>query len=67
MPSRKHRKSLTLQTPPLVLPTSANKQQNNDQNTDSEPENIKIPIRRTRSKSLKIFREVAGRKCEKLS
>ncbi|KAL7026828.1 hypothetical protein ACKWTF_005185 [Chironomus riparius] len=67
VPSRKHRKSLTLQTPPLALPTSAHKQQNNDQNSDSEPENIKIPIRRTRSKSLKIFREVAGRKCEKLS
>lgn len=69
VPSRRHRKSLTLQTPPLTLPSSAQPKQpnNNDQNTDSEPENIKIPLRRTRSKSLKFFREVAGRKCEKLS
>jgi hypothetical protein len=67
VPSRKQRKSLTLQTPPLALPTPQ-KQLLNEQNTDSEQENtIKIPLRRTRSKSLKLFREVAARKCEKMS
>jgi hypothetical protein len=68
IPSRKQRKSLTLQTP-VTLPLPATSKQINDlANTDSEEqENVKIPVRRTRSKSLKLFREVAGRKCEKLS
>ncbi|KAG5685059.1 hypothetical protein PVAND_014260 [Polypedilum vanderplanki] len=67
--SRRQRKSLTLQTPPLTLITPPQKPMlNTEQNSDSEQENtIKIPIRRTRAKSLKLFREVAARKCEKMS
>jgi hypothetical protein len=66
VPSRKQRKSLALQTPPLALPTPQ-KQLPNEQNTDSEQENtIKIPLRRTRKNS-RLFREVAARKCEKMS
>lgn len=71
VPSRRQRKSLTLQTPPISLPLATQKQLLNDANSESELEQentLKIPIRRTiRRKSLKLFREVASRKCEKMS
>lgn len=59
---RKQRKSLTLQAPPLSLPSAALHKQLIDPNTDSEEQElVKIPARRTRGK----FREIVTRKCEK--
>lgn len=37
----------------------------NDCNSDSEQENVKIPLKRTTKKSLRLFKESASRKLEK--
>lgn len=59
---RKQRKSLTLQAPPLPLPSATLHKQMIDPNiTDSEEQELKVPVRRTRGK----FREIVTRKCEK--
>lgn len=59
---RKQRKSLTLQAPPLPLPSSGLQKPIIDPATDSEEQElVKIPIRKSRRK----FREIVTRKCEK--
>lgn len=39
----------------------------NDCNSDSEQENVKIPLKRATKKSLKLFKESGSRKLEKMS
>jgi hypothetical protein len=64
---RKLRKSLTQQTQ-LPLPASSPSLRGlNEANSDSEQENVKIPSRRAKKKSLRLFKESASRKLEKIS
>lgn len=60
---RKPRKSITQQTPLILQTSSPSLRIVNDCNSDSEQENVKIPLRRksfTR-KSLRLFKESASR------
>lgn len=61
---RKYRKSLTLQTPMPLQTTSPSLRVNE---SDSEQENVKIPLKRATKKSLRLFKESASRKLEKAS
>lgn len=61
---RKYRKSLTLQTPMPLQTTSPSLRVNE---SDSEQENVKIPLKRATKKSLRLFKESASRKLEKTS
>jgi hypothetical protein len=58
---RKQRKSLTLQAPPLPLPSSGPKPIIDPATDSEEQEVVKIPVRKSRGK----FREIVTRKCEK--
>ena len=63
---RKYRRSIAQQTPmPLQTNTPTLKILN--ENTDSEQENVKIPLKRATKKSLRLFKESASRKLEKTS
>lgn len=66
VPPRKYRKSLAQQTP-LPLQSSPLTLRVLNDNTDSEQENVKMPIKRTTKKSLRLFKESSSRKLEKTS
>lgn len=63
---RKHRKSIAQQTPLLLQTSSPSLRLTNDCNTDSEQENVKVPLRRAPRKSLRLFKE-NGSRLEKTS